>query len=138
MIRESDTTACDASGILPAQMTVGVRWNCDTSGPRALMLAVLEDAVQCIERGRRSRRFRTQRLAAEAHAWVRSDDRHWPFSFANVCDVLGFDADALRRRLSTMRDEASDGHRIRVRAPIRIRAMTLAPEHRRANLGGMR
>jgi hypothetical protein len=45
MIAEFDTTSCDTSGILPAQMSVGARWNGDTSGPRALMLAVLEDAV---------------------------------------------------------------------------------------------
>jgi hypothetical protein len=30
-----------SSGILPAQTSVGARWEGDTSGPRALMLAVL-------------------------------------------------------------------------------------------------
>ena len=131
MIAESDTTSCDTSGILPAQMSVGARWNGDTSGPRALMLAVLEDAVQCIEQGRRSRRFHARRLAADAVAWVRSDRRDWPFAFVNVCEVLGFDADAFRKRLLMMRNDASDGRRIRLRAPSRIRAMTLAPELRR-------
>src|SRR5215831_11677543 len=106
MNADFDTTSCDTSGMLPAQMAVGTRWNADTSGPRALMLAVLEDAVRCIEAGRRRRSFDARRLAAEAEAWVRWNRRDWPFSFLNVCDVLGFDADALRKRLLTRVNEA--------------------------------
>jgi hypothetical protein len=116
-------------------MNVGVRWNGDTSGPRALMLAVLEDAVQCIEPGRRRRRFHARRLAAEAEAWVRSDRRDWPFSLVNVCEVLGFEAAAFRKVLVTMRNDASDRHRVRFRAPVRIRAMAPARERRRAGAG---
>src|SRR5262249_21335135 len=120
-----------------AQMCVGFRWNGETSGPRALMLAVLEDAVQCIEQGRRCRRFHARRLAAEAEAWVRCNRRDWPFSFVNICEVLGFDADAVRRRLLLMRTDASDGRRVRVRAPVRIRGMTLAPELARVGSAGI-
>ena len=69
------------------------------TGPRALMLAVLEDAVRCIENGRRRRRFGARRLAAEAEAWVRCVRADWPFSFLNVCEALGIDVDALRSRL---------------------------------------
>jgi hypothetical protein len=138
MIPEVDTTSCDTSGILPSQVSAGVRWDGDTSGPRALMLAVLVDAVQCIEQGRRRRRFHAQRLAAEAETWVRSDRGDWPFAFVNVCEVLGLDPDALRKRLLMMRNDASDGRRVRLRAPNRIRAMTLAPELRRASAGGAR
>jgi hypothetical protein len=138
MIGEFDTTSSDMSGLLPAQMSAGVRWNGDTSGPRALMLAVLHDAVQCIEQGRRSRRFGARRLAAEAEAWVRSNSRDWPFSFVNLCEVLGFDPDAFRRRLLTTANDPSDGRRVRVRAAIRGRAMTLRPELRRVSAGGAR
>jgi len=140
LIGEFDMTSSDESGLLPAQMSVGVRWDADTSGPLALMLAMLADAVQCIEQGRRRRGFRAQRLAADAEAWVRSNRRDWPFSFLNVCEMLGFDAHALRTRLFTIRDDASDVRRVRVRvrAPIRLRAMTFAPELRRAAAGGAR
>ena len=138
MNNEFDVASCDTSGLLPAQMSVGARWNAETSGPRALMLAVLEDALRCIERGRRRRRFQARRRAAEAEAWVGSDRRDWPFSFLNVCDVLGFDADAVRRRLSAMGNDASDVRRVRTRTSIRVRTMTLAPELRRAGAGGAR
>jgi hypothetical protein len=138
MIAEFETASDDSSGILPAQTSVGARWNGDTSGPRALMLAVLEDALQCIERGRRRRTFHARRLAADAEAWVRSDRQDWPFSFLNICEVLGFEADALRKRLVTMRTVASDARRVRLRVPIRVRALTVASNPPRASAGGMR
>jgi len=99
MISELELELCESAVVLPAQMLWGVRWDADTSGPRALMLAVLEDAVGCIERGRRRTRFQARRLAAEAEAWVRSDDRTYPFSFLSITDVLGIDADTVRARL---------------------------------------
>jgi hypothetical protein len=87
--------------ILPAQMSWGARCDGNTSGVRALMIAILEDAVLCIDRGRRRRHPQTRRLAAEAETWVRSDGREWLFSFANICDVLGIDPEAVRVRLLT-------------------------------------
>jgi hypothetical protein len=85
--------------ILPSQISVDAQWVSDTSGPVALMLAVLEEAARCIERGRRRRHPGLRKLAAEAEAWVRSDSREWPFAFASICDVLGLDVDAARARL---------------------------------------
>src|SRR5262245_3982631 len=85
--------------ILPLQMSSGARCDGSTSGVRALMIAILSDAVLCIERGRRRRHWRTRQLAAEAEEWVRSDGREWPFSFGSICDVLDFDPDALRAGL---------------------------------------
>ena len=91
-------------GVLPALrcfptlLTWGARCDDGTSGARALMLAVLEDAMRCIQRGRR-RRHRQNRQLTEAEAWVRCDSQEWLFSFASICDVCGIDADALRARL---------------------------------------
>src|ERR1051326_1669656 len=67
-------------------------------GERALMRAVLEDAIQCLaaETGPTGHR---SRLAAEARAWVADDDSQSPFSFANLCDALGFNCETLRARL---------------------------------------
>ena len=138
MIGDFETTSCDSSGILPAQTAAGARWDCDTSGPRALMLAVLVDAVRCIEWGRRRRSFSARRLAAEAEAWVRSNRRDWPFSFVNVCDVLGWDENAFRKRLLTTENVESGARCVRVRAAIRMRPMTVAPEVARVGTGGTR
>src|SRR5262245_15408746 len=61
--------------ILPEQIGADALWARHTSGPIALMLAVLEDAVRCIQRGRRSRHRGLCALAADAEAWIRCDDR---------------------------------------------------------------
>jgi hypothetical protein len=100
MTTDFELMPCAPDAVLPAQMSSGARWDADTSGARALMLAVFEDAVRCIENGRRQRRFGVRRLAAEAEAWVGCDRADWPFSFVNVCDALGIDVDAMRSRLA--------------------------------------
>ena len=64
-------------------------------GEKALMLAVLEDAIRCLESRSRS----AARLAREAEAWLRSTDQRWPFSFVNVCAYLDIDARRLRSAL---------------------------------------
>ena len=104
-----DFDVFESEVILPIQMTRGARDDGDTSGPRALMLAILKDATLCIERGRRRRHWRTRQLAAETEMWVRSDSREWLFSFASICDVLGIDTNALRDRLLTKVGRPSGG-----------------------------
>ena len=46
-----ESAVLDPDRALPAQSTYSVRNDGDTSGPRALMLAILEDAALCIDRG---------------------------------------------------------------------------------------
>jgi len=84
--------------ILPAQMAVDAQSMGRKFGPIALMLAVLDEAARCIERGRRRRHSTARKLAAEAEAWVRSDSREWPFAFATICDLLGLDVETSRAR----------------------------------------
>lgn len=120
MTSEFEMTLCEAPAVLPAQMSGGMRWDADTSGSRALMLAVLKDALRCIEEGRRRRRFRTRRLATEAEAWVHCDRGESPFSFVNICEVLGFDVDAVRVRLLTSQRDAARRRRRRVCVPSEV------------------
>jgi len=102
-----DTALFEPEQVLPGQLSWGARCDSDILGPRALMLAILEDARLCLERGRRRRHPRTRELAAETESWVRSDSREWLFSFASICDVLGIDVDAARRRLLNSEPEGS-------------------------------
>jgi hypothetical protein len=81
--------------ILPSQISGNAPWASETSGPIGLMVAVLEEATRCIERGRR-RHPAMRALAAEAEAWMRCDSRERPFAFGSICDVLGLDVDATR------------------------------------------
>ena len=110
MNNDFDMALFEPEVVLPAQMSWGARCDGATSGVRALMTAILEDATLCIEWGRQRRHWRTRLLAAEAETWVRSDCREWLFSFASICDVLGMDADALRvRLLPTVEPPANGG-----------------------------
>jgi hypothetical protein len=65
-------------------------------GEKRLMIAILKDAVECLDkyRGARSSSGRSNYL--NALAWVEDKSTDWLFSFTNICDLLGFDADYMR------------------------------------------
>lgn len=69
------------------------------SPERALTLAVLWEAVLDLQRFRFAIRRRQQRLYWEAYQWVVSDDRSWPYSFANLCDAVNLTPESVRRQL---------------------------------------
>jgi hypothetical protein len=71
-----------------------------TSTPeRRLMIAVLQSAVECLEKHRFATDSRARRLFEEAQVWLHSDETEWPCSFEHICDVLELNASAVRRRL---------------------------------------
>jgi hypothetical protein len=72
---------------------------------KRLMFAVLSDAVEIVMTGRATTNVRRRMLFHETLAWIRSDDREWPFSFVNLCDALGFDPGRLRAGLTRFGDE---------------------------------
>ena len=89
----SDTT------ILPEQF-FGPRASLGTVRPEAaLMRAVLEDALTCLQRQFITGGRRVEREAREAEEWFFSDDAHWLFSFVSVCTVLGLEPEAVRQGL---------------------------------------
>jgi hypothetical protein len=73
---------------------------------KRLMAAVLQTVVDDC-RGSVYRRARNygkppgRRGVSKASAYMASRDRSWPFSFENLCDALGMDADLLRKELQT-------------------------------------
>jgi hypothetical protein len=72
-------------------------------GEERLMLAVLKDAVECIERYRTGCGVHSRPTYDEALQWVRTHDRIWPFSFENICLGLDLDPDRLRSFLVLQR-----------------------------------
>jgi hypothetical protein len=94
----------------------------------ALMHAVLEDAVNCVRYGLRTTDRRKQRLAREAEEWLLSDDAEWPFSFLNICTVLGLEPQYIRRGLQQWHQRRPTWtHKpkrrvVRSRYPVRIAA----------------
>jgi hypothetical protein len=54
-----------------------------------LMLAVLDNAIACFQKYASARDRKGKILFKEADDWVQETNHDWPFSFVNVCDILG-------------------------------------------------
>ena len=65
-------------------------------GEKRLMIAVLKDAVECLEKYRGSRNSVARSHYENAIEWVMDNGTDWLFSFTNICDLLGFDPQYLR------------------------------------------
>lgn len=65
-------------------------------GEKRLMLAVLMDAVGCIERYSPGRRTRSWPAFHAACRWILDHDRTWLFSFENICLALDLDPHRIR------------------------------------------
>jgi hypothetical protein len=68
------------------------------TGTRALMLAVLEDAINSYFNGK-------GRPRAEAEQWIALQRRHSPFSFVVICETLGLEPPAVRDALRRTREQ---------------------------------
>jgi hypothetical protein len=68
-------------------------------GEKRLMIAILKDAVECLNKYRGARSSSGQCHYQNALEWVEDEGTEWLFSFNNICDLLGFDPDYLRKVL---------------------------------------
>lgn len=90
--------------LLPAQYFSAFRRSGGLERERLLMLAVLEDAIDCYQKYAHARDPRGNQLFEESKEWVTSSDRSWLFSFENICDTLEINADYVRRGLREWRE----------------------------------
>jgi hypothetical protein len=88
----------------------------DLSSIKRLMLAVLQDALECLAgRAVCTGGSDTSRRLREAAEWVADNNETEVFSFNSVCEVLGVDAAAVRKALIEGR---RSGLRISRRSPV--------------------
>jgi hypothetical protein len=71
---------------------------------RRLMLAVLADAIGCLQAHFSKPSRSSETRFHEAEEWITSDN-DGPFSFDTVCEGLGLDANGLRKRLLRWKQE---------------------------------
>jgi hypothetical protein len=88
--------------LLPSQFADLQRTR-EQSGERRLMLAVLQCAIEDLERGKGGEDLRVSgkklKVYRDAHTWIFGDGGEM-LSFALVCEVLELDSDVLRARLA--------------------------------------
>jgi hypothetical protein len=85
--------------VLPTQFFRTLRGREAQGGERRLIIAVLEDAINCFQKNLFARDNRSRRLFREAENWVMSADRDLPFAFESICEFLSLDAEYIRQGL---------------------------------------
>lgn len=98
----------DPQSLLPDQYFSGDARLPGLDGERKLMLAVLEDAVLVAQKYALARDPERRRELADARAWIAERDKTWPFSFENICNVLGIDPEYVRYGLDRASHRAGD------------------------------
>lgn len=93
----------EPDALLPAQFYAAFRGGSGVRGEKRLMLAVLEDALDCYQKYAISRDGHGQQLFDEANQWIASNDRGWFFSYENICETLEINPEYLRRGLVSWR-----------------------------------
>jgi hypothetical protein len=78
---------------------------------KRLMLAILEDGIQCYFDNVHAGGGKKQRLFEDAEAWIVASDDDWVFSFESVCDALGLNPEYVRQGLLRWREKNGDTRR---------------------------
>lgn len=66
---------------------------------KELMLAVLQDAVECFQKYVRAQDRKGKTRFREVEDWIMEEDSDEVFSFEYICEILGIDPRYLRRGL---------------------------------------
>lgn len=97
MADAQDSKSCVRKGV-GVQVPLPVLHS-DGEAEKALMLAVLEDAIYVYLKTKHQETNIARREFAKERVWFDSEDDSWYFSFEHICDVLKINAHRLRRRL---------------------------------------
>lgn len=99
------------------------RQKADFAAEEKLMLAVLNDAIECLIRYRGAEIRRHKALYREAREWILSRDGTALYSFESICETLKIDANYLRLGLlQWLTNPPANIRRLKVwRQPVRYR-----------------
>lgn len=105
----------------------------DGLGPEEkLMLAVLEDGISCFQKYLFAQDKGERRLFREAQDWILEEDQEGPFSFENICEVLGIAPNYLRQGLLRWKQrQLARRRRAKARKSASPNHLKLVPDGRR-------
>jgi hypothetical protein len=81
---------------LPSQFYGNRGLSRQLEGEKRLLIAVMKDAVECLEKYRSVRAGPGRELYEHSLEWVTDAGTEWLFSFDNICGLLGFDPEYTR------------------------------------------
>ena len=79
-------------------------------GEERLMLAVLQDAVECFQKHAMAEYLWERKLFQEAEDWILERNSDWLFSFKNICQALRLNPDYIRRGLLVWKEARRKSH----------------------------
>ena len=120
-MEERVTSLFQPDTLLPEQYLDTFRRKLHLEPEKKLMLAILEDAVACFQKYVFARDGKGKALFRETEDWVLEQQGDWLFSFANVCETLGFEPDYLRQGLIKWKQH-------QLVEPTQAKVITLNPE----------
>lgn len=78
----------------------------------ALMLAVLDNAIECFQKYVFAKREREKRRFQEAEDWILEKNSDWFFSFENICETLQLYPDYIRQGLLGWKEAKLKSHSV--------------------------
>jgi hypothetical protein len=79
-----------------------------------LMLAVLQDAVECFQENVLAQSPWEEKLFQEAENWILKKNTDWLFSFENICETLQLNPDYIRQGLRVWKEAQRKSHSAKV------------------------
>jgi hypothetical protein len=97
--------------LLSAQYFGNLRRKTHFEPEKRLMLALLEDAINCYQDNMNSRSSKKKRLFEETEQWILEAGGDWIFSFDSVCETLGLNPAYVRQGLLRWKERIQNGLR---------------------------
>jgi len=98
-IEEKIISMFEPDTLVSAQYLENLRRKTVLEPEKRLVLAVLEDAINCFQVNVMAQSGRAKKLFNDSEDWIMGRDDDWIFSFVSVCELLGFNPEYVRRGL---------------------------------------
>jgi hypothetical protein len=118
---KTKTLALEPDILAPYQYLKSQRRTEPAAPEKALMFAVLADAIETYQKFAAAKSSREKTFFREVEAWLWNEESDAVFSFLNICEVLQLNAGSLRRRLMQCR---VNRQRVSSRTKIQLRSGT--------------
>jgi hypothetical protein len=98
-LEEKISSLFEPDTLVSAQYFGNLRGRTTLEPEKRLLMAILEDAVNCFQDNVLAGSSKAKKLFDEAEEWVVAEGGDWIFSFPNVCEHLGINPEYVRRGL---------------------------------------